>query len=242
MVRILVVSENRLHGEGLTLRLSAEPGIRAIGPQDSIAATLPLADSDEVDVVLVDVPPTRRNRDELAAAVQRAPDVPFVTLAAADSEPEIVGWAEAGAFAIADRNGSPLELAAILEAVKRGETMCSPRIAGALLRHVQALAREYRQFEAATPHEGTSRLTQRERHVLQLISGGLSNKEIARELGLQLPTVKNHVHNIFEKLEVNSRTMAAALALSLKSPDREAHRTVLGHTGSPAALSPSSSG
>ncbi len=217
MVRILVVSENRLHGEGLTLRLSAEPGIRAIGPQDSIAATLPLADSDEVDVVLVDVPPTR-------------------------PEPEIVGWAEAGAFAIADRNGSPLELAAILEAVKRGETMCSPRIAGALLRHVQALAREYRQFEAATPHEGTSRLTQRERHVLQLISGGLSNKEIARELGLQLPTVKNHVHNIFEKLEVNSRTMAAALALSLKSPDREAHRTVLGHTGSPAALSPSSSG
>jgi DNA-binding NarL/FixJ family response regulator len=224
MVRVLIVSENRLHGEGLTLRLSAEPGIRAIGPQDSITATLPLASSDEVDVVLVDASPTPGNQHELAAAVRRLPDVPFVTLAAADSEGEIVAWAEAGAYAIADRKGSPLELAAILEAVNRGETMCSPRVAGALLRRLQSLVRDSRPLEGA-PREGTSRLTQRERGVLQLISSGLSNKEIASQLGLQLPTVKNHVHNIFEKLEVNSRTMAAALALSFDDTVRNSHGT-----------------
>jgi DNA-binding NarL/FixJ family response regulator len=215
MMRVLVVSENRLHGEGLALRLSVEPGIRAVGPHESIRRTLPLASSREVDVVLVDVVPTPDNQCELAAAVRSAPRVPFVTLAEADSETEILAWAEAGASAIVDRKGTPVELTAVLEAAIRGVALCSPRVAGALLRRVQSLARDRR------PVDGTARLTQRERDVLVLIGHGMSNKQIARHLGLQLPTVKNHIHNIFEKLEVSSRDMAVALALesSDMSPD-----------------------
>jgi DNA-binding NarL/FixJ family response regulator len=208
VIHVLVVSENRLHGEGLTLRLSAEPGIRAIGPRESIPEAQALAPSDEVDIVLVDIEPTPAHQQELAAAVAVAPGVPFVTLATAESEWEIVAWAEAGAYAIVDRRGSPNELATILHAVKRGEPRCSPRIAGALLRCVQSLLKEGR------PAESWSRLTRRERDVLLLIGNGLSNKEIARYLGLQLPTVKNHVHNIYEKLEVTSRAMAVSQALS----------------------------
>jgi two-component system, NarL family, nitrate/nitrite response regulator NarL len=214
-IRVLVVSENQLHGEGLALRLSVEPGIRAVGPHESIRRTLPLASSREVDVVLVDVVPTPDNQYELAAAVRSAPRVPFVTLAEADSETEILAWAEAGASAIVDRKGPPVELAAVLEAAMRGVALCSPRVAGALLRRVQTLARDRR------PAEGTARLTQRERDVLILLGHGMSNKQIARHLGLQLPTVKNHVHNIFEKLEVTSRSMAVALATSLEQSDLE---------------------
>jgi two-component system, NarL family, nitrate/nitrite response regulator NarL len=209
MIRVLVVSENRVHGEGLALRLSVEPGIRALGPHESIRHTLPLASNREVDVVLVDVVPTPDNQFELAAAVRSAPLVPFVTMAEADSEAEILAWAEAGASAIVDRKGSPLELTAVLEAAMRGEALCSPRVAGTLLRRVQTMARDRR------PADGTSRLTQRERDVLLLIGHGMSNKQIARHLGLQLPTVKNHIHNIFEKLEVSSRAMAVALVQSL---------------------------
>jgi two-component system, NarL family, nitrate/nitrite response regulator NarL len=173
-------------------------------------------------VVLVDVEPTPANQSELAAAVRRTPRLPFVTLATADSDVEIVAWAEAGARAIVDRKGSPVELAAMLQAVKRGETICSPRIAGALLRCVRSLLRD------SQPPQGTARLTQRERDVLLLIGSGLSNKEIARQLGLQLATVKNHVHNIFEKLDVNSRAMAVSLALSVGELHRNGYG---GHNG-----------
>lgn len=209
MIRVLVVSENRLHGEGLTLRLSAEPDIRAIGPRDSITDTLPPATSGEVDMVLVDVEPTSAHLRELAAVARAAPDVPYVALAAADSEWEIVDWAEAGAFSIVDRRGSPAELGAILQAVHRRESICSPRIAGTLLRCLRSLLRDGR------PPEGRSRLTHRERDVLSLMGDGMSNKEIAQQLGLQLPTVKNHIHSIFEKLEVSTRAMAVSLALSV---------------------------
>src|SRR5437660_6083586 len=78
MIRVLVVSENRLHGEGLTLRLSAEPDIRAIGPRESITETLPLVDAGEVDMVLVDVEPTAAHLRELGAAVRVAEHVPYV--------------------------------------------------------------------------------------------------------------------------------------------------------------------
>lgn len=139
-------------------------------------------------------------------------------MAEADSAAEILAWAEAGASAIVDRKGTPLELTTVLEAVIRGEALCSPRVAGTLLRRLQTLARDRR------PSDGTGRLTQRERDVLLLVGDGMSNKQIARHLGLQLPTVKNHVHDIFEKLEVSTRAMAVALAHSLggepPTPDR----------------------
>src|SRR5262245_4497966 len=69
VIHVLVVSENRLHGDGLTLRRSAEPGIRAIGPRESIPEAQALAPSDEVDIVLVDIEPTPAHQQELAAAV-----------------------------------------------------------------------------------------------------------------------------------------------------------------------------
>jgi two-component system, NarL family, nitrate/nitrite response regulator NarL len=221
MIRVLVVSENRLHGEGLTLRLSAEPGIRAIGPRETIDATLPLVAANEVDMVLVDVEPTAAHLRELATAARTVDDVPYVALASAESEWEIVDWAEAGAFSIVDRRGSPAELASILLAVHRRESICSPRIAGTLLRCLRSLLREGR------PPEGRSRLTHRERDVLSLVGDGMSNKEIAQHLGLQLPTVKNHIHSIFEKLEVSSRAMAVSLALSVG----ELHRSAGGPAG-----------
>jgi len=198
------VSESRLHGEGLALRLSAEPGIEAVGSSNSIDGALAIARDGQVDIVLVDAAPTRENRRDLVSAVRTAPDVLFVTLAAADSDGEVVAWADAGASGIVDRVGSPEELTVVLEAVMRGELLCSPRIAGALLRYVRALGRE------RGPADPNARLTKRECDVLSLIGRGMTNKEIARHLSLRLPTVKNHVHNIFEKLDVRSRVEAVS--------------------------------
>ena len=212
-IHVLVVSGSRLHREGLALRLSVEPGIHAAGVAETIGEALQFISEQEVDVVLVDAAPTEHNLHELTMASRAAPDTHFVTLASADSETEIVAWAEAGCAGIVDRNGSPFELKTVLEAVTRGELPCSPRIAGVLLRRVRALARRWR------PLEGIGRLTHRERDVLVLIGQGMSNKQIALRLGLRLPTVKNHIRSIFEKLEVTSRAMAVSFALSLGPTD-----------------------
>jgi DNA-binding NarL/FixJ family response regulator len=88
--------------------------------------------------------------------------------------------------------------------VTRGEFLCSPGTAATLLRRVAALA-----AERHTADNG-ARLTPREQQVVRLIDEGLSNKEIARRLSIEVRTVKNHVHSILEKLQVRRRGEAAA--------------------------------
>jgi two-component system, NarL family, nitrate/nitrite response regulator NarL len=101
-----------------------------------------------------------------------------------------------------------------IESVERGELLCTPRVAASLLHRVQWLSR-YAQ-PAPAQH-----LTYREREVLQLIDQGFSNKEIARALSIELGTVKNHVHNILNKLKVARRSEAARWA-RLSTPARRA--------------------
>jgi len=86
----------------------------------------------------------------------------------------------------------------------RGEAVCSPRVAGALLRRIAALATDGRSDRVP------AHLTKREREIMGLIDEGLSNKEIAKRLRIEVATVKNHVHNILEKLQVHRRGEAAA--------------------------------
>jgi DNA-binding NarL/FixJ family response regulator len=215
MINLLIVSETPLHREGLCLRLASEPGMQVVGSSESIRETLPVARSGKADVVLVDIPPTWDNRRELAAAVRALPGAHFVTLAEGDSDNEVVAWAEAGASGIVDRKEPPIELRAALETVMRGELHCSSRVAASLLRHVQARAQERK--STGDP----SRLTQRECDILLLIGQGMTNKEIARKLGLQLPTVKNHIHNIFEKLGVHTRAEAVALSVPWNAQRRD---------------------
>jgi DNA-binding NarL/FixJ family response regulator len=95
------------------------------------------------------------------------------------------------------------ELAAILCSAGPGELACSPRLAAILFRHVAALARDQGSAQSRL-------LTPREREILELIDGGLMNKEIASALSIELTTVKNHVHHILEKLGVTRRAAAAA--------------------------------
>jgi two-component system nitrate/nitrite response regulator NarL len=103
-------------------------------------------------------------------------------------------------------DGSLDDLASAVASVRRGEVLCSPGMAAGLFRRVAALARE----RGLDPIE--EKLTARELEVLRLIEEGRSNKEIASLLSIEVPTVKNHVHRILEKLHVHRRSEAAARA------------------------------
>jgi two-component system, NarL family, nitrate/nitrite response regulator NarL len=128
----------------------------------------------------------------------------LVALAAPEDDDSVIACAEAGVAAFLARDASLDELVATTRAVAHGELPAhSPRIAAALLRRVADGA-------GPTPHAALAPLTSRERQIVALIDEGLSNKEIAARLCIELSTVKNHVHNLLEKLGVRGRTAAAA--------------------------------
>src|SRR5205823_1604371 len=120
-----------------------------------------------------------------------------------EAEREVIAWAEAGVAGYLGKEASLDHLVMAIESAGRGEATCSARTSAILLRRI-ASGRE-----APKPAWHRERhLTTREQEVLRLVGQGLSNQQIARGLCLALSTVKNHVHNILEKLDVHRRVDA----------------------------------
>ncbi len=126
-----------------------------------------------------------------------------------ETEPQIVECIEAGASGYLSRQSSLSDLRDCLEALVRGETLCSPRLAHSVF---SRMAQAAEQSEPSTPRETETLLTSRELEILELVADGLANKEIAKQLIISLHTVKNHVHNILEKLGVSGRYAAVSYA------------------------------
>jgi DNA-binding NarL/FixJ family response regulator len=120
-----------------------------------------------------------------------------------DSEESVLAFAEAGIAGYVPREGSVQDLVDAVERAVRGELQCSPQLAGAIIRRLAWRAAAGSDFPRGP-------LTARETEIVRLIDQGLSNKEIAVRLGIEVATVKNHVHNLLEKLRVRRRAEAAA--------------------------------
>ena len=204
-VRLLILDEVGLYREALAGTLGRDERFDVVAVAAGVAEALELLEHVDAKILLLD----NRTSDgtvairELAAA---APQVKLVALAVPEIEREVVALAEAGASAYVPPDASIEDLALVVQSVERGEVISSPGMVAGLFRRVAALARERR----LDPIE--EKLTARELEVLRLIDEGLSNKEIAAALSIELPTVKNHVHRILEKLHVNRRSEAAARA------------------------------
>jgi two-component system, NarL family, nitrate/nitrite response regulator NarL len=141
-----------------------------------------------------------------ARALRQAwPTLSVVALAVRETDEDVVSWAEAGVSGLVSRNASIAQLLDAIAAAVDDEVLCSPAVAGALLRRVAAMSNERHGLDGPP-------LTRREREIVRLIGDGLSNKEIAIALHIEIATVKNHVHNILEKLSVGNRTEAVSVA------------------------------
>src|SRR4051794_27145054 len=124
-----------------------------------------------------------------------------VGIAVGDEEDEVVACAEAGVAGYVSRDDSLDDLLAAVRGAVRGEVRCPPAIAATLMRSVASTARRARAARpVAAAAAAPSRLTRRESEIVGLIGEGLSNKQIAGRLCIELPTVKNHVHHILDKL------------------------------------------
>ena len=205
MVELFIVAGVRLYREGLVQALERAGNLHVTATAADLAELCDRIGTPDRAVLLFDGT-CLKSAASLRAVLAAHPNVRAVVLGVTESEPEIIGWAEAGASGYVTRDGSVDELVKTVEAVARDELTCPPRITAALMHRVAALATEQ---PLITPLP--ARLSHRELEVVQLIDDGLSNQEIAHRLFITLATVKNHVHNILDKLGVRTRTEAAAL-------------------------------
>lgn len=207
MAHLLILSETRLYREALAEALQRQPGLRVAGTAGDAGEGLERAIAAGADLLLVDAT-LPGALDLIRALGHEAPAAHAVLLGLPEDEDAVVACAEAGAAGYLARDASLEELVEAIRSVERGELICSPRTAGMLLRRLawRAAAADV----AAGPATAPSLLTRREAEILHLIDDGLSNKEIAVHLGIEVATVKNHVHNLLRKLHVRRRSEAAA--------------------------------
>jgi two-component system, NarL family, nitrate/nitrite response regulator NarL len=203
MLSVLIVSEVRLYREGLAELLARRGTLHVIGTAIHTADALTRACELEPAIVVLDYAAA----DSLSfsrALTQVRPDIRVVALGLPDSDDAVLAFAEAGIAGYVAREGSVDDVVAAIESAARGELRCSPQLAGTILRRLA--------WRAAVGGEMAPRsaLTCRETEIVRLIDQGLSNKEIAVRLGIEVATVKNHVHNLLEKLRVHRRAEAAA--------------------------------
>jgi two-component system, NarL family, nitrate/nitrite response regulator NarL len=200
--RVLLVADVSVHRDSLVELLDRDAGIHVVGATSDLTESPAEVWNLTPDLVLLDVAAAERV-PAIAALVAAIPDVRVVAFGVPKTEGDIIACAEAGVAACVTREASFAELVATIERVGSGESLCSPQVAAILLRRVATLA-------AQRSDEPVASLTAREREILDLIDEGLSNKQIGQRLYIELPTVKNHVHNILEKLHVHRRYEAAA--------------------------------
>ena len=201
-LRVVVASEIRLFQDGIAALLEPLDDIRVVGKTSCLQAPGRVAQL-EPDVVLFDA--TRAaNLEHAKRLTEQAPSAKVVAFGAAEADADIVAFAAAGIAGYTRDDAAPEDVVAVLTSAMRGELLCSPRAAATLSYQVALLSRN-----ARTAAPGLV-LSMREMQITGLIDRGLSNKHIARLLGIQATTVKNHVHNILDKLKVHRRGEAAA--------------------------------
>ena len=202
---MLILSDIRFFREGLAELLKREDKFATIGLAANIDEALAAAAHAVPRIILIDV-----GLPDGLSVVPRlrnlSPQPQIVALALAETETAVIAWAEAGVSGYVPRSAALGELVSLLEGIMRGEQACSGNIAAGLLRWISQSPRR------GEPHAVTAEptpLTVREEQVVRLISAGLSNKEIARQLKIGVGTTKSHVHNVLGKLELKRRGQVA---------------------------------
>jgi DNA-binding NarL/FixJ family response regulator len=199
---VLIASDVRLYREGLATILAGLGQFSIVAAVAGSDLTLAYLAHFGADVVLLDM--ALPGCFGLPAALRAEAPVKFIAFAVSEGDDGVLACAEAGFAGYVGKDGCAEDLVLTINGALRGEVLCPPKIAGALFRRLAALANSH------PPDPSISGLTRRELEIVELVDQGHSNKEIARRLQIGPATVKNHVHNILEKLHVRRRAEAAA--------------------------------
>jgi len=201
---VLVVDDHAVVREGLRSLLELQDGIAVIGEAADGEAAVREAEARHPDVVLMDLVMPRLDGVGAMRELRRLlPAARVIVLTSFADDDRLLPAIQAGAAGYLLKNADPQEVVRAVRAAHAGEALLDPAVAARL---VDAIAQPA-DSEPAEP------LTPREREVLALIARGLSNKLIARELGIAEKTVKTHVGHVLAKLGATDRTQAAVIAV-----------------------------
>lgn len=204
-IRILVVASIRLYRDGLAQALDRRDDLSVVGTASDRGEAVARIRDLRPRIVLLDMT-TPESQAIPREAEGLVPDLRVVALGVAEVEADVLACAEAGVAGYVPREASLDDLVAALRRTACGEVPCSAELLGSLWRRVASLSAK------PSPGAPPTFLTRREREIVRLIDRDLSNKEIAHDLGIEVATVKNHIHNLLEKLGVHRRTEAARIA------------------------------
>jgi DNA-binding NarL/FixJ family response regulator len=205
-IRIAVVHRNRLFRESLAYALSQDSAIslcRHISGLEQIPRNW---DGPCPDIVLVEMADVSRTfLMRVSNLRSECPGCRIIMLDVPECDETVLGCIEvAGATGYVMDNGSLEDVFHTIRSAMSGETLCPPRLANLVFSRVSELSRQI----AMTHFQSSKSLTRREQVIVSAIEKGLSNKEIAVQLGIEVSTVKNHVHNILDKLKQHDRQSA----------------------------------
>lgn len=209
-ITVVLADDHPVLREGMRKLLEQQRDITVVGEagngHEAVAAVRAL----KPDIVLMDVVMPRLNGIEATKQIKRTdPTTAVLILSAYDDDRYVLGLLDAGAAGYLLKNATGQEVIQAIRSVNAGEAVLHPAVAARLLSRAGRLSPRH------APVDGEESLTGRELEVLQLAAKGHSNKEIANELVLSVPTVKAHLVNIFNKLGVGSRTEAVLYGLRM---------------------------
>lgn len=221
MIRLLLVDRVRLVCEVIGSALEGEPDIQVVGMATTEEDALQEMQENACDIALVNTTLPRNGALSLVRAVREYDlDVKVLIIGVPDAEAVIMTYINAGAFGYILREDSPQELLVNIRAAYNGKALVTPTVAAKLISRIAELSDKL--AEVGVDPTDYQELTPRERETLTLIGEGLTNQEIADKLVIELGTVKNHVHSILDKLNVNSRKDAALYLSMLEETDTDA--------------------
>ena len=212
-IRVLVVDDHALFRRGLDMVLRQEPDITVIGEAADGREAVEKAIDVAPDIVLMDMRmPKRGGIDACTAIKEVVPTAKIIMLTTSDEEADLYDAIKAGAMGYLLKEISIEEVPAAIRAVSSGQSLISPSMASKLLNEFASMIkRTDDRHQVPTP-----KLTDREMEVLRLVARGMNNRDIARELFISENTVKNHIRNILEKLQLHSRMEAVVYAVREK--------------------------
>jgi len=212
-IRVLVVDDHALFRRGLQMVLEQEPDIEVVGEASDGTEAVETAAETLPDIVLMDVRMPRRGGIDACTAIHDvAPSTKIIMLTISDEEADLYDAIKAGAMGYLLKEISIEEVASAIRAVHGGQSLISPSMASKLLTEFAAMVKKTDERQQVP----APRLTDREMEVLKLVAKGLNNRDIAKQLFISENTVKNHIRNILEKLQLHSRMEAVVYAVREK--------------------------
>ena len=202
-VLVFLICRVRLYCTAIASLFGSQTAITLVGIGNQDDKVITALDAASVDVVLLDI----GNAGALAWAAELIRERPHTRVLGfgVDDEPaNVIACAQAGLWGYVPSTASIVELIAAARRITAGNTVCSASMAEGIFRHLRGSA------TGASACRVEASLTPRQQQIVRLIGDGLSNKEIARRLSLGSSTVKNHVHDILDRLQVSRRTEAVA--------------------------------